>query len=407
MKELGNLMAHDVIGRSVAIWAQPKDAINHVSEAYLNVHFNYWHVRSQRSKKKSDDFFDIGIMVYSCANLSSIKVYLPTKIEKGSIEDLGHLFSQTVVASGVFNESLSATVEADSSHITLKNGTSTYARVYCFSKNLDKTTSENELLVSSHGNGTLIEFCPLAIENGCDGLPGDDPLYFRIRIRMPSGKNAPFSRMIKPVDGWLLSSFDYTEFLDFRLNEARNLPTPITKMMRVAVPILRVDCLIVVGEAADVAGGVESNKKRLLESELWDTYTHSPNREKLSDGMVIHHWKKVGSIDSPIDDFSAFIKLKIRRSGLSLISRYLIVVALIGCLGSLIASIVWSRFELESWVKPATRSDNKIVTVELPKIQESCILSKKCDGGEEIEKNKNSKVKPAAHTVLRGENGNK
>src|SRR5471030_415203 len=197
-------MAHDVIGRSVAIWALPKSEIDHVSQAYLNIHFNYWHVRSQRSKKKSLDFFDIGIMAYSCADLSRIQIYLPTKIEKASVEDLGHLFSQTVVASGIFNESLSATTEADSSHITLKNGAATYARVYCFSKNLDKTISENELLISPHGNGTLIEFCPPALENGSFGLPEGDPLYFRIRVRILSGGNAPFSRMIKPVDGWLL-----------------------------------------------------------------------------------------------------------------------------------------------------------------------------------------------------------
>lgn len=394
-------MAHDVIGRSIAIWAQSSGVAGHVSKAYLNIHFNYWHVRSQRSKKKSPDFFDIGIMAYSCADLSRIKIYLPTKIQKSAVEDLGHLFSQTVVASGIFNESLSATVEADSSHITLKNGTSTYARVYCFSRNLDKSISENELLVSPHGNGTMIEFCPPALENGCDRLPDGDPLYFRIRVRIPSGGNAPFSRVIKPVDGWLLSSFDYTEFLDFRLNEARNLPTPITKMMRVSVPIRRVDCLIVVGEAADVAGGVESNKKRLLESELWDTYTHSPNGENLSDGMVIHHWKKVASQGDLIDDFSAFIKLKVRRSGFSLVSRYLIVVALIGCLGSLIASIVWSRFDIESWVKPVKKPTEAVAITNLESNSQSPELTIK-QNNEKVRNSKSSAANSLINPALRG-----
>jgi hypothetical protein len=345
-------MANNLGGRSVAIWGESRPGMATPSGARLNVHFNYWHIRSQKNAEKTPaDFFDVGIMAYGCSTLLRIRLYIPMAFASSSVEDLGHLFSDPGVASGIFNESLSATTASNSNHIKLQRGSATYSRVYVFTKN-GSGILPTELSFTPDGEGTFVDICQPAIANGSVGLASTDSLYFRLRVRVAEPKSNPFSRTIKPADSWLLSSFDFTEFLDFRLNEARNLPVTITQQMwpggqrMVAThPISRVDFLVVVGEAADVAAGVESNKKRLLESELWDAYTKTAMgcAQKLSDGMVIYHWKKVATNPSPdVEDFSAFIKLKIRRSGSSLVRRYLLVVALIGCISGLLTNVVWA-----------------------------------------------------------------
>jgi len=357
-------MSEQKNGRSVAIWGEAKDTSERLhEETLLNVHLNYWHIRSQKAKADgAQNFLDVGIMVYGPAQLSHLCLYVPFDVSIADLEDLGPRFAQSLVASIVFNENLRTESYHKSNFIELlhDHDGSLHSRVYRFAKGQNEAPSQNEMALVQEENGTIIKICQSALSKGSADLPAGRPLYFRIRVRVAEKQGARFIRTIKPVDAWLLSSFDNTEFLDFRLNEARNLPDGIMHKMSPAatnnaqVPITRVDFLVIVGEAAEVADGVECNKKRLLESELWDTYTKSKVgcKDGLSDGMVIYHWKKTTPNFSDIGDFSAFIKLKLRRSGFSLVCRYLFVIAIIGCLGSLIASVVWTRFGMEEFVKP-------------------------------------------------------
>jgi hypothetical protein len=353
-------MTKNMAGRSVAIWAGHLPGKVGQNSPKLDVHFNYWHIKSQKNIKNNiSDFFDIGVMAHSFSCLVDISIYLPLHLESGTVEDLGPLFSNPTTASGIFNESLSATKPANGVYITLQNGATTFARVHVFGKDQKNKINSEELTITAEGSGTLLVITRAAIVNASIDLDDRSPIYFRIRFKVPQVDGTPFSRTIVPLDSWLLSSYENTEFLDFRLNEVRNLPQSITQKMKKlgGVPIVRIDCLVVVGESADVSGGVESNKKRLLESELWQEYINSAGPFLLSDGMVIHHWKKVSPDQTIcIGDFSAFIKLKLRRAGRSLVWRYLAVVALIGCLGSLLASVVWTEFDIEKKLKgkPAT-----------------------------------------------------
>lgn len=348
--------ASNLCGRSVAVWGESAHDAPPSPDNKLNVHFNYWHITSQKPAQADClDFFDVGVMAFDCAHLSRIRIYLPLKIDPSSIEDLGPMFANSTVASGIFNESLSATNAERSNHITLQRGSSIYARVYTFTAHTNGFPP-GELKITSEGEGTLVDICQRALTGG-NGTPVQpEPIYFRLRIRPSEANPHPFSKIIKPPDSFLLSSFDYTEFLDFRLNEARNLPPSVTQLMLEAgppdlagaSPISRVDYLVVVGDAADVAAGVESHKKRLLESELWESYTKSKSgrSQKLSDGMVIYHWKKVPNNEADkVDDFSAFLKLRIRRSGCSLIFRYLVLVLVIGFIGNFASSLIWAWWE--------------------------------------------------------------
>jgi hypothetical protein len=369
----GESMSEQRNGRSVAIWGVAQKISEGTNQkASLNVHFNYWHVRSQKAEANSaSDFLDIGIMASNPTQLSHLCVYVPFKVTITEFEDLGPLFAKPIVASIIFNESLKATSSYNANYVELQNSKGDlHSRVYQFTKGSDGAPTQNELTLTSEASGTIINICQPALQNGSTGLSSGKDLYFRIRLRVAEKQGVHFVRTIKPVDAWLLSSFNNTEFLDFRLNEVRNLPRSVLQKMLLgsgsgekAPEISRVDFLVIVGEAAEVADGVECNKKRLLENELWDTYTKSKLgcTDSLPDGMVIYHWKKVAQNSLDIGDFSAFIKLKLRRSGLSLVCRYLIVIAIIGFLGSLIASVVWTKFGMEEWLKPAKPS------IETPK----------------------------------------
>lgn len=337
-------------GRSIGIWGESS-----TPSGQLQAHFNYWHLGSHKSGGKgTGDFFDIGVRCVADDCPSRLLVYVPLNVELASIEDLGPLFYDKELAAGIFNESLSVTQDPNKRHIMLSRANQRFARVFVFAVH-GKSIVPTQLTLTQEAEGTLIEITQAALAEGRTGLNKNDALYFRIRVRLPVVGN-PFSRIIKPADGFLLSSIEYTEFLDFRLNEARNLPDVIASQMWKTnapdypgtIPVTQVHFLVVVGEAASVAGGVESDKQRLLENQLWERYTkdHNGGESRLCDDMVVHHWKKKPSNgDKDIGAFSAFMKLRIRRSGRSLIVRYLAVVAAIGCMGSLLANGVWVGLE--------------------------------------------------------------
>jgi len=343
-------------GSSIAIWGEVEGSNNETSQSNgeLQAHFNYWHMASQKSGNGAQDFFDIGIRCVATTPPSALCIYVPFVVKLSEIEDLGPQFRDARLAAGIFNESLAVTTELNTYFIKLTRADRDYVRIFVFNSN-DRVIDSDQLTAKNTDDGTLLEITKPALTTGCHNLGNDEALYFRIRLRPQPGRN-PFSRIIRPTDAYLLSSFEYSEFLDFRLNEARNLPVQIANRMWKPIDshrlgnmlITQIHFLVVVGEAATVADGVESNKQRLLENDLWKNYTKNSegDRSSLCQDMVVHHWTKkvIQGSQTDVGAFSAFMKLRIRRSGGSLVLRYLLVVAIIGCIGSLLANIAWAEW---------------------------------------------------------------
>ena len=312
-----------------------------------SLHFNLWrlsHRGQEADGSATPDLLDIGIMVSSPTALEAVSFYLPTEICCEDVDDLGPKFSAHALATGIFNEPLTASNGHTGNLIILQNTTSArYCGVFSFPTTAGRISS-TDLKITQECDGTTVTITDTALTTACRGLNPEDKLYFRLRIRIPKNGANTFINAVVPDDKWFTSGVDVTEYLDFRLNQARNLNTGISRHLPVAPaasapPSVRIGCvdfLLVVGVAVDVVvGHPEVRKCRLLEKDLWKSYV---DEEHLRKGMVIYHWKDDHG-SGHLVDFNAFVKLRVRLSGMRIIKRYLMIALLFGAIAGVFGSL--------------------------------------------------------------------
>ncbi|NIX77372.1 hypothetical protein [Microvirga terricola] len=331
---------------SMALWGAIHDQSG--PPPSIETHFNYWRISGdpeftrQRKSVAVRDFLEVGAMVTHPASLEKLCIYLPFRAEPSSIEDCGPYFKETSVAQGIFNEPLSCNSlgPPGPASIELQQNGTPFCRVHRFMP-AASGIDQSELEIQPIDEGTLITVSHPAIEAVCRNLRPDTRAYFRLRIYMREGKDNPFVSVIYPTDHLFQSGFEEVEYLDFRLNEARTLPTKIEAQIRKdeakgQIPISLIAFLTAVPIVSELAvSNIESHKKRLLEHPIWNDYVPSG----IPKGMMVYHWKKLPAQGvANIPDFSSFVKLRTRRSGLKILLAYLFVAFLFGVFGNLVAS---------------------------------------------------------------------
>lgn len=375
------------------------------------LHFNYWRTANYKIKRGQDnqpisqDFLDIGVMLDKIPNLESVNVYLPVEVQQDAISDLSGLFIHKSIATGVFNERLAPEQDHGSRNITLKDQEGKkYCVVYNFTslKSAPTQPDVSELNRVEKCDGTILTITSHALQKAQKSLDEKGQSYFRLRIDLPSGSDA-FVKTIKPIDRFFLSGFEAVEYIDFRLNEARNLPNLIEEQMNNEqelgrIGIYRVDFLLVAGMDADlILGHKNFNKSRLLETELWSSYVGNGTDAILKDDLVIYHWKEVGKALGKVEendrskggdvdkraekfqyiaDFNAFAKLRIRRSTWRLVVSYLAVSIVMGLM---VAAV--SGFTSYIWDRKTNRSETvaKVTGIEIQSEDRGQVLSSEPD----------------------------
>ena len=95
----------------------------------------------------------------------------------------------------------------------------------------DGQVEETYLKIAKVSDGTLVTITSSALWDWGAEPPREldnRRRYFRIRITLPGNGANVFINSAIPNDRLLTSGFDVTEYLDFRINQARNLPTSIS-----------------------------------------------------------------------------------------------------------------------------------------------------------------------------------
>ncbi|MDI9849977.1 hypothetical protein QM467_18215 [Rhodoblastus sp. 17X3] len=337
----------------MAIWFPMKT--QRVGTPSVILHFNLWRLKGKKTglarlkfwsdqREESQYLLDMGIMVTSPADLAEISIHLPIQITDGDIKDLGPSFADGNLATAVFNESLEATNGPSQSVIILQKAVGgTYCRVLKFPLSRDRIPASH-LAISPEFDGTTLTITSAALAAGLIGIAPNEDLYFRLRLTIPKNGANTFVNAAIPDDDFLTSSVDVTEYLDFRLNQARNLNLGIVHKMvganwPMAVPITRLDFLMAVGVTVDVVvGHPVFHKCRLLEpGKLWESYV---NEDHLQKGMAIYHWKQEAK-GSYLVDFNAFVKLRMRTSSGRIIGRYLLIALIFGVFVGVLGNSVY------------------------------------------------------------------
>jgi hypothetical protein len=262
-------------------------------------------------------------------------------------EDCGPRFASPEIAQGIFNEQLTAAVTGapGPQRVDLTKATGTpFCRVHKFPV-VDGKIDERQLTQVDHGNGTLLTIRRPALNEVCLNLTAGTPAYFRLRAYLPRGKQSPFVKSITPRDRHLQSGHTIVSYLDFRLNEARSLPTSVETLMRAGpggkVPLRLVAFLTAVPVQSSVTtNSRKTHKVRLLEHELWNNYVPGG----IPSDMMVYHWREDAEGPGGVEDFSAFVKMETRVSNWGVLAVYLTGALLFGVLGNLIAARLWQQF---------------------------------------------------------------
>jgi hypothetical protein len=337
---------------TIAVWCVPKSGS---AATQAEAHFNYWRIAGDKAFKRSGpksvvDFVEIGILIDDIQQVESISIYLPLAVSRGQVTDCAPYLAKAEFAQGIFNEVLAVTAPAAGGPrcvVLLDQTGGIFCRVHSFtfgSSGIDAT----ELEIAAQGGGAVLSITPAAVKESCLHLAPPAKVYFRLRISLGQKReDNPFVKVILPQDRLFQSGFDEIEYIDFRVNEARTLPTAIEHRMRTdkakGAPIdfrLFAFLTAVPVHSELSVSNTPSHKMRLLESS-WNGYVPSG----IPDGMVVYHWKRQANL-KPISDFSAFVKLQTRRSSVSILCKYLVIAFLFGLTGNLAASGVTALWGL-------------------------------------------------------------
>lgn len=342
---------------TIAIWSLPRQGS---AGTLVEAHFNYWRLAGGKSIKKrgtgwrskvADDLLEIGLLFDDITQVEAIKIFIPTLVSPGMVEDCAPLLANAKFAQGIFNEVLSVTNNAPGApHCVILNNQNSgiFCRVHRFATSSGMLDA-SELEIKPQNDGTLLTILRSAIDV-CANVQPPEKSYFRLRIRLNEIETAnPFVKVIPPLDRHLQSGHEEIEYIDFRMNEARTLPQAIENRMgadrRTDAPIdfKLIAFLTAVPVHSELsASSAPSHKMRLLEKN-WDDYVNLD----LPVGMAVYHWKREGKFVTdpagartfvPITDFSAFVKLLTRRSSWKIVLIYLVLAFALGLLGNITAS---------------------------------------------------------------------
>jgi len=380
--------------KSIAIWCKTEDDKLSFLNEKMQMHVNYWHFSyekrgaitrlfnffkrtNRRSSRDTPDFIDIGLMLPLAESLDSVSIYLPFLASISDIEDISPLLSNYEVAGAIFNENLKVDPgkpEEQHCFSLIKNGNE-LCRIRKFAKNQSNIIAESSLISCEEietGEGSVLT---LKKEAFSAFRASGSLAYYRFRVALEGNDKQVFLRGIDPKDKLFKSSYEKTEFIDFRINEFRLLPQLVQRKIVdeqkcTALPMNRIDFLLAVNLVADITGArKEFHKSRFLEPLLWKDYfkgNHEYVAELITRGMLVYHWKKVrNTVSEPnesFNDFVAFVKLKVNLSSTSTILKYMTIAFLVGLLGSLIGSFIYTgpegitsaKEKWSLWLQPNT-----------------------------------------------------
>ncbi|AWO90838.1 hypothetical protein [Bradyrhizobium diazoefficiens] len=357
---------------SMAVWGRQKAGT--AASASVEVHFNYWRIagvkvaKTPETKKYADiagkDFVEIGIFLRGAANVDHFSMYLPGLGSDWRLEDCGHRFAQFEIAQGIFNLQLSSQLNGapGPKRIDLfEAANGNFCRVHVFPM-VGNSLDVAQIVQNPSADGLVVTITQKAITEACFQHPAEKPVYFRLRAYyVGADKKNPFVKTIRPHDRWVQTGFSVVEYLDFRLNEARTLPSSVETLMRegegLLVPTVLVAFLTALPVQSDVTtiSWDKTHKKRVLEDDLWAKYVPTG----IPRGMTVIHWKDEGKDQKPIRDFSAFVKMQTRLVSWPLLITSFVIAFVFGILGNLSASWIWERARPPSQTQTENRANDR------------------------------------------------
>jgi hypothetical protein len=284
------------------------------------------------------DALDLGFRVSKATSVASVHLFVPFAVDAGSISDLGGLLADAEIAIAIFNEDAKVTGSPQNQpSFSIRLGS---AELSCW-KLQPATDLRFEGLQSSNSKvGTVITFEPRVFAVDSDLTER----YVRFRIILSSEADAAFFTRYDPPDRRLLSGFDEIEVVDFRFNEARNLPRNVIEKMTGGLQIREINYFVIRNITDDLIISHSDLKKcRTLESSVWTRYVQGDQTTPLRNA-IIYYWQKLNGPTDSIKDYNALARFRRRKTDLRAIGWFVLSTLVIGIIAGLVSGAVVTYF---------------------------------------------------------------
>lgn len=314
-----------------------KQLIKEQVTTQVELHFNYWSLQSGNV-----NYLDVGVRLSSITDFDAIKFYLP--FDESSFKYVPELGKRVCddyeMVSAIFNSPAGnfTPINGGLDFSLLKKGDESEIRFFYHFETDDANPIAGvkfQSIGSGDNKGTILTF-----PNGLFKFDKSKDGYFRFRLILNAKSKEVMSQLYDPSDSNITSHFETVEMVDFRLNEARNLPVEIRRSLEDDTFINSVHFFLIREASSEFKmSHSEYSRCRILEKDTWDKYLQEDCYDNSASQMLIYHWKKV---DKEIDDFSAFAKFTRRHVKKSDIRKVIFYALVIGALSGIGANVVWA-----------------------------------------------------------------
>ncbi len=336
------------MGYSLGFWLEDDNRTSTVESEDKNkveLHINYWSLEA----KQACNYLDIGLRIELLKEESfkSINFYLPFKMSKENyMGNLGSVICSTDdLIELIFNERLKSSFEGvNYKDINFDGKDNETLRVY---KQLEIGDDDSNLkfIVNEENNSLRIQIPKSILCLNPINLPNNKQKkiyhYLRFRLKLTSEHVKVLSQNYEPQDRLVVSKFEKTEIIDFRLNELRDLPAVVCNCLNKNFVLEQIHFFLIRDIHDELKLSHAKYKRcRLLEKEVWNPYLKFKDEHAiLPEQMLIYHFQKNTDELKHIDRFNAFAKFV--RVKVTLVSIFLFIfsVIMLGAFGSLLATV--------------------------------------------------------------------
>jgi hypothetical protein len=307
-----------------AIWYKPKSETQPARKLEVELHLNLWRF-SSNNQFNTNYYLDIGLKLNNLKDTKpdSIRIYLPFKVKKGEIVDIGNRLRNEHLVAAIFNENYSVQVKHQSDFITLLDDNNIIFNIHELKDSIEIDDSKYD--------GSVIKINIIPPEN-------DLPLYFRIRVM--SNELKSLYHQYKPINSWLDHYYTITELVDFRINEGRVLGSDLSRDMQNEgiIDFKSIDFFNMAEYSYDyISSNQPLHRSRRLEKGVWDSYVdNSCNCEN----VIAYQLKWERQEGKSLPGMNAFLKYKFLKDKLILAIRFVLILIGIGIIGGLLASLM-------------------------------------------------------------------
>ncbi|WP_146005524.1 hypothetical protein [Erwinia sp. B116] len=325
---------------------------NHEKHLDDELHVNLWEI----GEDNPSPFLDIGVMIHDHKNVDEVVVDLPWELDKKDINDLGSKLSSEKSVAAIFNEVVhyDGLAEGNFANISFRrNGVD--EKPFCLFRLNSQSFRIEYIPISNDTSSTRVLIKLPKYTNRTTLADRRKSAYIRFRIKgiPPSVYTTNFSYK----DEALISSSIHTRIIDFRINVMRGVPEELMHSnddLIFPAKLKRIHCFLTTirNEECISVSKYYNGYRSLVDEEIWNEYIKLDNllpgkKTDTINSYLGYQWTIKNEKESEIvKDLIVLGRFSKKKSNSGSILRFILVVVLLGALGS---GLWESMGSLASW----------------------------------------------------------